>query len=69
MNLRISLDGQFFSDDRLPFAFTAADSPKVGPGTKCSPRHRMTINSRNEGIQYSLMTWRTGAWQMLLAMS
>jgi hypothetical protein len=34
VNLRVSMDGQFFSDDRTPFAFNADDSPKgASPGT------------------------------------
>ena len=31
---------------------------KVGPSRCCSPRHRMTLNSRNEGKGKRLMTWR-----------
>ena len=29
-----------------------------GPYMHCSPRHRMTFNSRNEGTQCGSMTWR-----------
>ena len=30
----------------------------VGPGGYCSPRHRTTVNSRNEGYKRVLTTWR-----------
>ena len=30
----------------------------VGPGRCCSPRHRMTFHSRNEGSKRVLMAWR-----------
>ena len=38
---------------------------EAGPGRQCSPRHRMTFNSINEGSQCVTITWRVrsgGPW-------
>jgi len=64
-----------------PFCFAAglalaaagamASGLAVGPDRYCSPRHRMTFNSRNEGSKCVSMTWRgrEWVWEILLASS
>ena len=53
---------------RLPACAASVKCRSRGPNTRCSPRHRMPLHSRNEGSTV-WMTWPASAWQILLTTS
>jgi len=45
------------------------DTPRVGPGSYCSPRHRMPVISRNDGLSCGVHRYDARAWRILFAAS
>ena len=60
--LRFGVEGENCN----PTSRSVRTQPQQGPGKSCSPRHRMASDSRNQGFQMLMMTWRAHCLSLLV---